>query len=179
MDDTFHVFILLFKGRLFLAQIQFRQKVLSLISLCRLYMLICDDTLSTCIISCFPRAKLVSNICLSPLQPSKPEEIPLPPGPESIPLPGECPSQPEFPAPDESEDSGDEAQDRNARGVYGTWARVQKQYVDGFGHQGCDLTSFKLIFMLPQKIWGEHIVAASYVRPSVHAQFLSGLFLSN
>ncbi|XP_052279042.1 WW domain-binding protein 4-like [Dreissena polymorpha] len=62
-------------------------------------------------------------------EPSKPEEIPLPPGPESIPLPGECPSQPEFPAPDESEDSGDEAQDRNARGVYGTWARVQKQQV--------------------------------------------------
>ncbi len=45
-------------------------------------------------------------------------------------------------------------------------------------------TIYLLFFMLPQKnFWGEHIVAASSVRPSirvsVRAQFLSGLFLSN
>lgn len=64
-------------------------------------------------------------------QPASVEEIPLPPGVDSIPLPGEVPP-PSQPSPEESEESEEEEtlpgkQDRSARGVYGTWARVQKE----------------------------------------------------
>ena len=48
-----------FKERLFLAKIQFRWKVLSLISLCRLHMLIWYDTFRTCIKPPFHRAGLI------------------------------------------------------------------------------------------------------------------------
>jgi len=46
-----------FKWCLFLAKIQFRRKVSSLISLCGLQRLIWDDTLRTCILPCFLRTR--------------------------------------------------------------------------------------------------------------------------
>ena len=58
------------------------------------------------------------------------EDIPLPPGVEAIPLPGEA-TQPDPPQPEsesEEEEEEEEAkQDRNARGMYGTWARVREE----------------------------------------------------
>lgn len=58
-----------------------------------------------------------------------PADIPLPPGVEDIPLPGQH-SPPSPPSPSESESEEEEdtiKQDRNARGVYGTWERIREE----------------------------------------------------
>ncbi|KAH3850550.1 hypothetical protein DPMN_092965 [Dreissena polymorpha] len=57
-----HFLILLYfscKGSRFLAKIQFRRKVSSLISLCKLHRLIWEDTLGTCIKPSFLRSRLI------------------------------------------------------------------------------------------------------------------------
>ena len=60
-DDTFRFYyIFCLKKETFLAKIQLRRNVSSLISLCRLYMLIWDDTLCTCIKPPFHIARLIS-----------------------------------------------------------------------------------------------------------------------
>ncbi|XP_052791476.1 WW domain-binding protein 4-like [Mya arenaria] len=60
-------------------------------------------------------------------KPPVPVEIPLPPTIENIPLPGEGPPAPPPEEEEESEEEEEANQDRGSRGVYGIWARVQKE----------------------------------------------------